>query len=529
MCKFFHPVLLLCLLLLAMVACQPNDEQEPQTDQITATTTETETEAETQIESETETEPQTEPETEPDDGRTVVEIICPIKDAVIFSGGEIVQDVTDAAFVPVSFEIKRGYEYSGYEIDGQVYEGNEISLANVTKDTKVNLLLDYVTRELPILHIDTSDAPIENKFDYVDMRADLVNTEDEFYNVGGGIRLRGNSTQGYDKKPYRIKFNQKVSLFGLEKAKSWVLLAEYLDPSCMHNTTAFYLGAASDALAFTPTPHHVNLYLNGEYMGLYTLCEQVQENEGRMDIEQTITPDMTDLDQFNFYVCLDEGVQHDPSAIEGEDYFYVAWCNSYFTLKYPQKQDFCSDEQFYSFFSQLENHYNKILEACDDGNTKKLKHYLDVDSLIDYMIIDQIMGERDHIWKSFYTYQIAGEKLAFGPIWDYDYSLYVPWTGVPNEYYHVDSTIEYSNDFFRGVSRSDELYAMLCERYRTHYADVLDDCILYVQNYKDEIDESLALNDQLWYADKDDITEQNYDFLLNFLTNRKKVLDQAWR
>ena len=94
MCRFLCPVLLLCLLLPAMVACQPSDAQEPQTDPITATTTETE--AETQIESETETEPQTEPETEPDDGRTVVEIICPIKDAVIFSGGEVVQDVTAA-------------------------------------------------------------------------------------------------------------------------------------------------------------------------------------------------------------------------------------------------------------------------------------------------------------------------------------------------------------------------------------------------------------------------------------------------
>ena len=36
-------------------------------------------------------------------------------------------------------------------------------------------------------------------------------------------------------------------------------------------------------------------------MGLYTLCEQVQENDGRMNLKQTITPDMTDLDQFNFY------------------------------------------------------------------------------------------------------------------------------------------------------------------------------------------------------------------------------------
>ena len=529
MCRFFNLVLLLCLLLPAMVACQPDSTQEPQADQITETNTETETKAETKTETEAETEAETETETETDDGRTVVEIICPIEDAVVFSGGETVQDVTDAAFVPVSFEIKRGYVYTGYEIDGQVYKGKEISLANVTKDTKVTLLLDYATRELPIVRIDTGDAPIYNKYDYVEMDFDLVNTENEVHNAGGGIRLRGNSTQGYDKKPYRIKFNQKVSLFGLEKAKSWVLLAEYLDPSCMHNTTAFYLGAASDALAFTPTPHHVNLYLNGEFMGLYTLCEQVQENEGRMELEQTITPDMTDLDQFNFYVCLDEGVQHDPLAIEGEDYFYVAWCNSYFTLKYPQKQDFCSDEQFYSFFSQLEDHYNKILEACGDGNTKKLKHYWDVDSLIDYMIIDQIMGERDHIWKSFYTYQIAGEKLAFGPVWDYDYSLYVPWTGAPNEYYYVDSTIEYSNDFFLGVARSDELYAKLCERYQTYYADVLDDCILYVQSYKDEIDESLALNDQLWYADKDDITDQNYRFLLEFLKNRRKVLDREWK
>ena len=500
--------LLLCLML---GAC--NDVFTPQ-EQTTDSTTETEI--------------QTETETETDDGRTVVEIICPIENAVVFSGGETLQDVTDAAFVPVSFEIKRGYVYDGYEIDGQVFEGTEISLENVTKDTRVTLLLDYVTRELPIVRIDTGDAPIYNSHDYVEMQFDLVNTEDEVYDVGGGIRLRGNSTQGYPKKPYRIKFNQKVSLFGLDKAKSWVLLADYLDPSCMHNTAAFYLGAASDALYFTPTVHHVNLYLNGEFMGLYTLCEQVQENEGRMDLKQTITPDMTNLDQFNFYVCLDEDVQFDPDAVRGEDYFYVAWCNKYFSLKYPKKEDFCSEAQFNLFFAQLENHY-KILDACREGNTKKMEKYMDVDSLIDHLIIDQIMGERDHVWKSFYSYQIAGEKLAFGPIWDYDYSLYVPWTNEPNEYYEVDDKIEYSNEFFRGVARSDKLYAKLCERYQTYYSEVLGDCIVYVQSYKGEIDQSLALNDQLWYADKDDITEQNYRFLLDFLKNRRKVLDREWK
>lgn len=487
------------------------------------------TQGSSDIQSETVSETETEIETEPDDGRVVVSIVCPIEDAVIFSGGEVVQDVTDTAFVPVSFEVKFGYVYSGYEIDGEVFDGNTISLENVTADTEVVLKLDYATYELPIVRLDTGDVQISSGDTYVDVSFDLINTEDEVHDAGGGIRLRGNSTQGYPKKPYRIKFNQKVSLFGLDKAKSWVLLAEYLDPSCMHNYAAYYLGAQSEALAFTPTAHHVNLYLNGEYMGLYTLCEQVQENEGRMDLEQTITPDMTDLDQFNFYVCLDEDAQFDSQAVRGEDYFYVAWCNKYFSLKYPKKEDFCSDEQFYSFFAQLEDHYNKILDACREGNAKKMEKYMDVDSLIDHMIIDQIMGERDHVWKSFYSYQIAGEKLAFGPIWDYDYSLYVPWTNEPNIYYNVDSRIEYSNEFFRGVARSDALYAKLCERYQTYYSDVLTDCIIHMQGYKTSISESLALNNARWYSEESKITEQNCRFLMDFLKNRKKVLDREWK
>ena len=514
------PLICLCLVLcqtlcLVLGACHPSPTPDGSSTDQDDTTADIETETQT--------------ETQTDDGRITVEIICPIEGAAVFEGGALVQDVTDKPFEPVSFSLKRGYVYEGYEIDGTLYPGTTIALENVTADTRITLKLDYVTRELPIVHIDTGDASIYSTEEYVDMRFDLVNTEDEIFNAGGGIRLRGNSTSGYPKKPYRIKFNQKVSLFGLDKAKSWVLLADYLDPSCMHNTAAFYLGAASDALGFTPTVHHVNLYLNGEFMGLYTLCEQVQENDGRMGLEQTITPDMTDLDQFNFYVCLDEDVQFDPEAIRGEDYFYVAWCNKYFSLKYPKKEDFCSDEQFYSFFEQLEKHYNRILDACRDGNAKKMKAYMDVDSLIDHMIIDQIMGERDHVWKSFYSYQIAGEKLRFGPIWDYDYSLYVPWTNAPNEYYTVDTRIEYSNEFFRGVARSDELYSLLCERYQSHWNDVLSDCIVHVQSYEQDISESLELNRALWYGNKPDIAEDNYDFLVKFLKSRHRVLKQEWR
>ena len=150
-------------------------------------------------------------------------------------------------------------------------------------ETKPEVVLPFTpaTSELPIISINTNGVILESdenrSKEYVDMTLTLTNTADPLIDVHGSIRLRGNSTYDFVKKPYRIKFDQKYSLFGLEKAKSWVLLADYLDPSTLHNYAALTLAGTSEYLDFVPTPHKVNLYFNGEYAGIYTLCEQVQE------------------------------------------------------------------------------------------------------------------------------------------------------------------------------------------------------------------------------------------------------------
>lgn len=68
----------------------------------------------------------------------------------------------------------------------------------------------------------------------------------------------------------------------------------------MHYYLALSIGKEMDELSFTTTPHKVNVYMNGEYIGLYTLCEQVQEGKGKLDIEKQITEDMVHLKDFNF-------------------------------------------------------------------------------------------------------------------------------------------------------------------------------------------------------------------------------------
>lgn len=418
-----------------------------------------------------------------------------------------------------------GYRCKGFAYDGVLYAGDLIPLSILKDEAELTLRLDYATDELPIVHISVGGQAIRSKTDYVDMTFSLTNTEDILLEVPGGIRLRGNSTADMPKKPYRIKFAQKQSLFGLDKAKSWVLLAEYLDPSCLHNYAAMYLGTASDELAFTPTIHHVNLYLDGEYMGIYSLCEQIQEE--RLGIEKEITAQMRDLMDFSFLVCMDE------RAPEGDQpYFYVSSVGRYFQLKYPEREDFVSQRQLEHFMEQLEDYYNDMADAFNQRNNAWFKKNLYTDTLIDHLIIDQIMGEEDHVWKSFYTYHNAADedlkgKISFGPIWDYDYSLYTPWTGEPNECYDIDTMVQYSNFFYRGLIGS-RYGSKVASRYSQHYADVLDDLISHLQAYHDGMEVSLSLNQQRWYADKPDLSEDNFEFMIKFLKSRQRVLKKTW-
>ncbi len=429
-----------------------------------------------------------------------------------------------------------GYRYLYHEIGGTRYESNTISIADLNGNTEIKLYAELFTDELPVVHINTSGAAINSKITYTDMTFSLSGCEGELEEVTGGIRLRGNSTMHYPKKPYRIKFDKKQSLFGLEKAKSWVLLADFLDPSALHNHAAFSIASQMDGLAFTPTPHKVNVYLNGNYVGLYTLCEQVQENEGRMNIEVDIAEDMTTLKDFNFFVCMDLSSKDDPEAVLGENLFYIEQYDKYFELKYPEKNQFVSEAQFEVFFDELVTYITDLLDAFTEKDVDWIKNEVNLKSLADYLIIDQIMGERDHSSKSFNMYYTCTSdnadengKLNFGPIWDYDFSLLTDWTGLPNTDYTVSDRVVYSNVFFQTCAEVEEFYALVKERYREAGAKALEDYLLMLHDMEMNMRASLAENHALWYGDyPDTMTDDNITFLSKFLFSRKRLFDELW-
>ena len=115
---------------------------------------------------------------------------------------------------------------------------------------------------LQIVYINTEEKkPIESKEEYVKGTIRVVSN-----NVNGipdfessmNIKGRGNTTWGMPKKPYKIKFDSKVSLLGEPEDKEWVLLANYADKTQLRNEMAFFLGEIS-SLEYTPRTHFVEV------------------------------------------------------------------------------------------------------------------------------------------------------------------------------------------------------------------------------------------------------------------------------
>lgn len=88
---------------------------------------------------------------------------------------------------------------------------------------------------------------------------------------------------GNAKKSYKIEFAKKQSMLGMPKDKDWALIANHYDKSLMRNFIAYRLSSALGAY-YAPRCEFVELYLNGEYLGVYLLTETIKVSKNRVNI-----------------------------------------------------------------------------------------------------------------------------------------------------------------------------------------------------------------------------------------------------
>ncbi len=291
---------------------------------------------------------------------------------------------------------------------------------------------------LPVVLIDTNGAAIPDKVNYVSSSISVIGADiyggDDILAATAGIKLRGNSTLIYDKKPYRIKFDKKQNVFGLGKAKSWVLLANYLDPAAMRNDIAYSFGARLSALTaeatgfqvYVPRMRPVEVYLNGEYKGLYDMGDHIQADETRIAIDESGEEFDANGVQLHpegnvgYYLEIEDSSRV-LEEYEKEGAAYVTINNTggysqdtlYVQVKVPEVP---SSEQLSYIRDYLQN-VNDLIRAQDE----RVWDYIDKDGFIDWYLINEVFKNTDsNFLSSVKLFKDKDGKLYMGPVWDFD-------------------------------------------------------------------------------------------------------------
>ena len=185
---------------------------------------------------------------------------------------------------------------------------SDISQDSIARGDSIPLIIYsdnyYFTSELqcttlPVISINTFEDITDSKDVKTDMEFSLFdnrnNVSDRLFSSQGQIHVRGASSMVFPKKSYRISLSymtdngeekkSKYSLLGMRKDEDWILYSIYDDPEKIRNifsTNLWKFSAASDNSYNLDTGteyKYVELFMNGEYNGLYALGYPMQASQ----------------------------------------------------------------------------------------------------------------------------------------------------------------------------------------------------------------------------------------------------------
>lgn len=317
-------------------------------------------------------------------------------------------------------------------------------------------------------HVMRIDIPISRnqitRDDYVSANMSVLTKRNDMVVVDyetdtAEIRGRGNSTWGMPKTPLRIRFSEDTEILGMPKARNYVLLAEYADKSLIRNTIAHKFASLLKNIEYAVSTRSIELYINDEYMGVYTLAEHVEVHENKLNIQS----DYSILDT-GYFVELNQRL-HQSSLI-----FNLEWFNI-FGYGYEIKRPNPLNEKF------TQNHLYFIedaflaLEQSLINQTDYL-NYIDLDNFIHYFIAQELFKNVDVGYSSVFIYKRANEKIKMGPLWDFDLAMgnadYIDY-GIENFY----GFSEIKNRWYHLMMKIPEVRF----RYRELYNDIYYDQI----------------------------------------------------
>lgn len=337
-----------------------------------------------------------------------------------------------------------------------------------------------------------------------------------------GVRLRGNTSQDYPKKPFAVKLTEKKEILGMPAHKRWVLLANWLDHSMIRNTVAFDIaqvfeyawrqsaGAIEPGIPWNVHGQNVELVFieNGEahHVGNYYLCEQIKIDENRLNISKPYE------DGGNGYLL-------EVDATYDETYKFKTNNEVPFMFK---------DDVTDAIKSTVQSKIQGIETNINNGNFEAAYNDLDINSVVDQFLIWELGMNREYgDPKSVYMFMDGNDgKLSAGPVWDFDRGTFQYYDGAaalgnttdyrlkPYDQWMCERTQEsetYSYIWYKQLIKDTTFKETVKKRWEV-IKPYLDLVVNQIRIYGKSQAVSYEFDSAMWPTNKDDIHKYKSDF-----------------
>ncbi len=352
------------------------------------------------------------------------------------------KDGTNYFFMPTATNADSVEIYNSYTTDatvnGTTIKSGETATVNYVENAEHNATIDNKSYKFVIMRSSAEAAVFinnpssfdgKNLWDYLteDKSNDASATSavlDDKGNIDNTsikkIKGRGNTSWDADKKGFNITYTDAIKVGSMQKCKKFSIISNFQDASLTRNRLLYDL-ADEIGVPYSSDSRFAEIYVNGEYIGNYQVCEKVDVGKN------TLMPDIDDEDYLNYcdgsqtdfeFVCeIDAGPDED-------DFTVKAGNGNNLTMKAPELEkgdpNYAKTQRYIK--AKYDVMYRKVTQNASDVND-----YIDIESLAQVYLINELGKNWDAGAGSFffvYKPDSSGKyKFYASPVWDYDNSL----------------------------------------------------------------------------------------------------------
>ena len=267
--------------------------------------------------------------------------------------------------------------------------------------------------------------------DNITGRAAIIDDAD--FTGPSGLKIRGATSANFGKKSYTFEFwnaegqDRDVAVLDMPAESDWVLHGpdENYERSLIRNHLTFTLGR--DVGFDAPRTRLVELYLNedggdlsaDDYAGIYVFMERIKTGPERVDIDPVLPTDAPDTEITGGYL-----IKIDRGNPDDRNFHTAMGTPTTFTVfgYVDPKGAEVTDVQDAWLKQYLDDFETALYGASFNDPIDGYANYIDVDSFLDYQLLQELAKNNDAYHASIYMYLPRGGKLTMGPLWDFNWA-----------------------------------------------------------------------------------------------------------